>query len=94
MNIDKIKNELTFKVTQLMKSRKKMKQPSLKAVQNIKSWTEKVAETEDLIHRIHHALNELLIQHSIYFNNDYEKEGFASYMEPIINDLVIKNMED
>lgn len=94
MNMENIKKELALRVNQLMINRKKTKQSALKAVSQIKSWPEKIAETDDLIYRIHNALNELLVQQNIHFNNDYEKAGFASFMEPTIHDLAIRNMED
>lgn len=94
MNIEKIKKELALKVTQLMQHRKATKRAAISSMSKMKSWPEKVAETQDLIHRVNDTLNELLVEHRIYFNNDYEKEVFECYIEPTVNDLIIRNMED
>jgi hypothetical protein len=94
MNIETIKQELALKVNQLMKKRKETRQAALKSVHKIKSWPEKVAETQDLIYKVHHTLNELLIEHGIFFNNDHEKEGFECYIEPTVNELIIRHIED
>ena len=94
MHIEKIKNELTLRVNQLMNQRK-TKQINAAVQQNItRPWAEKVAETEEMIHKVYRTLNDLLLQNQIQFNNNLEKEGFVSYIEPTINDLVIRNMED
>lgn len=94
MNIETIKRELAIRVNQIMKSRKATRNVAVNSLKKIKSWPEKVAETQDLIHRVNDSLNELLVEHHIYFNNDYEKEVFECYIEPTVNDLIIKNMED
>tara|TARA_R110002012_G_scaffold20158_1_gene71665 strand:- start:1265 stop:1561 length:297 start_codon:yes stop_codon:yes gene_type:complete len=94
MNIELIKIELTQRVEQLMVSRKAGQQATMKVVYKVKSWSDKIAETEDLIHKVYHTLNEILSQNGIHFKNEIEKEGFVSFMEPTVNDLVIKNMAD
>ncbi|GAK74448.1 MULTISPECIES: hypothetical protein [Nonlabens] len=94
MNIELIKTELTQRVEQLMVSRKTGHQTTMKVVYKVKSWSDKIAETEDLIHKVYHTLNEVLSQNGIHFKNEIEKEGFVSFMEPTVNDLVIKNMTD
>ncbi|PQJ33146.1 hypothetical protein BST92_04655 [Nonlabens arenilitoris] len=94
MNIELIKTELAQKVEQLIMSRKTRQQESMTVVYEVKTWSDKVAETEDLIHKVYHTLNEVLSQNGIHFKNEIEKEGFVSFMEPTVNDLVIKNMAD
>ena len=94
MNIELIKIELAQRVEQLVINRKTGRQATMKVVHKVKSWSYKVAETEDLIHKVYHTLHEVLQQNGIHFKNDIEKEGFVSFMEPTINDLVIKNMAD
>lgn len=94
MHIEKIKNELTLRVNQLMSQRKAQRiNEALK--ENIsRPWNEKVAETEEMIHKVYRTLNELLTQNQIQFSSEREKEGFVSFLEPTINDLVIRNMDD
>lgn len=94
MDIELIKSDLHYKVKQLIKQRKTTKGRALKIVYKVKSWSDKVAETEDLINKVYHTLHEVLQQHDIHFKNEYEKEGFVKLMEPTVNDLVIKNIED
>jgi len=94
MNVEHIKAELAQRVEQLVITRKTSKKTTMKVVHRVKSWSDKVAETEDLIHKVYHTLHEVLAQNGIYFKNEIEKEGFVSFMEPTVNDLVIKNMED
>ena len=66
----------------------------MKVVHKVKTWSDKVAETEDLIHKLYHTLHEVLQQNGIHFKNEIEKETFVNFMEPTVNDLVIKNMID
>lgn len=94
MNIELIKTELAQRVEQLVITRQSSKKATMKVVHKVKSWSDKVAETEDLIHKVYHTLHEVLQQNSIHFKNEIEKEGFVSFMEPTVNDLVIKNMAD
>jgi hypothetical protein len=94
MNIELIKTELAQRVEQLLITRKAGKQATMKVVHKVKTWSDKVAETEDLIHKVYHTLHEVVQQNGIYFKNEIEKEGFVSFMEPTVNDLVIKNMID
>ncbi|MFT6097399.1 MAG: dissimilatory sulfite reductase (desulfoviridin) alpha/beta subunit [Nonlabens sp.] len=94
MNIELIKTELAQRVEQLLITRKAGKRTAIKVVHKVKSWSDKVAETEDLIHKVYHTLHEVLQQNGIHFKNEIEKEGFVSFMEPTVNDLVIKNMAD
>lgn len=93
MNIEHIKAELSQRVEKLVLKRKARKN-SKQVVHKVKSWSDKVAETEDLIHKVYHTLYEVLQQNGIHFKNEIEKEGFVSFMEPTVNDLVIKNMAD
>lgn len=46
MNIELIKTELTQRVEQLMVSRKTGHQTTMKVVYKVKSWSDKIAETE------------------------------------------------
>ncbi|AGC76292.1 hypothetical protein LX97_00958 [Nonlabens dokdonensis] len=94
MNIELIKTELAQRVEQLVITRQNSKKATMKVVHKVKSWSDKVAETEDLIHKVYHTLHEVLQQNGIHFKNEIEKEGFVSFMEPTVNDLVIKNMAD
>jgi dissimilatory sulfite reductase (desulfoviridin) alpha/beta subunit len=94
MNIELIKTELAQRVEQLVITRQSSKKATMKVVHKVKSWSDKVAETEDLIHKVYHTLHEVLQQNGIHFKNEIEKEGFVSFMEPTVNDLVIKNMAD
>ena len=94
MNIELIKTELAQRVEQLVITRQSSKKATMKVVHKVKSWSDKVAETEDLIHKVYHTLHEVLQQNGIHFKDEIEKEGFVSFMEPTVNDLVIKNMAD
>jgi len=94
MNIELIKTELVQRVEQLVTTKQTRKKTTMKIVYKVKTWSDKVAETEDLIHKVYHTLYEVLQQNGIHFKNEIEKEGFVSFMEPTINDLVIKNIVD
>jgi len=94
MNIELIKTELAQRVEQLVITRKAGKKATMKVVHQVKTWSDKVAETEDLIHKVYHTLHEVLQQNGIQFKNEIEKETFVNFMEPTVNDLVIKNMVD
>ncbi|WP_405378136.1 hypothetical protein [Nonlabens sp. Asnod3-A02] len=94
MNIELIKTELAQRVEQLVITRKTGKKATMKVVHKVKTWSDKVAETEDLIHKVYHTLHEVLQQNGIHFKNEIEKETFVDFMEPTVNDLVIKNMID
>ncbi|WP_298951909.1 hypothetical protein [uncultured Nonlabens sp.] len=94
MNIELIKTELAQRVEQLVIKRKTGKKATMKVVHKVKTWSDKVAETEDLIHKVYHTLHEVLQQNGIHFKNEIEKETFVNFMEPTVNDLVIKNMID
>ncbi|MGB5983500.1 MAG: hypothetical protein WBG46_15275 [Nonlabens sp.] len=94
MQIEKIKTELTQRVNQLMSQRKKNRVRKIVNDQISRPWSEKVAETEEIIHKVYRTLNDLLLQNQIQFSDELEREGFVSYLEPTINDLVIRNMDD
>lgn len=94
MNIELIKTELAQRVEQLVIKRKTGKKATMKVVHKVKTWSDKVAETEDLIHKVYHTLHEVLQQNGIHFKNEIERETFVNFMEPTVNDLVIKNMID
>lgn len=94
MNIELIKSELSLRVEQLVANKKANQKSALKVVHRVKTWSDKVAETEDLIHKVYHTLYEVLQHNGIQFKNEIEKEGFVSFMEPMVNDLVIKNIPD
>ena len=94
MNVELIKTELTQKVEKLILNRKVENKTTMRIIYRTKTWSDKVAETEDLIHKVYHTLHEILQQNDVYFKNEIEKEGFVRFMEPTVNDLVIKNIVD
>ncbi|PQJ20018.1 hypothetical protein [Nonlabens tegetincola] len=94
MSIEKIKREVASRIEQLMQHRKKSLLVAQLLKQNVKSWPEKVAETNELVNKAYEVINEVLLQHQIKWNNDLEREGIISYLEPTVHDIVIKNMDD
>ncbi|ARN79502.1 hypothetical protein BST97_14545 [Nonlabens spongiae] len=94
MNIEKVKEQLALRVQEIMVKRKKHKIQNLTSFDIKMSWKEKVADTEDLVQRIYHTLNELITQNQILFATDSEKEDFVDHIEPTIYDLVIRNIDD
>ncbi|ALM20916.1 hypothetical protein JCM19294_2498 [Nonlabens tegetincola] len=94
MSIEKIKCEVASRIEQLMQHRKKSLLVAQLLKQNVKSWPEKVAETNELVNKAYEVINEVLLQHQIKWNNDLEREGIISYLEPTVHDIVIKNMDD
>lgn len=94
MNIEKIKSDLALRVQNLMATRKEVKHQNLKIVHKVKTWRDKVADTEELVKKVYDTLNEVLQCNGIQFSNNIEYDGFISDLEPTVNDLVLKNMED
>jgi hypothetical protein len=96
MNLELIKTELTQRVEQLAISYSAVEKEkgAMKVVYKTKSWSDKIADTEDFIHKVYHTLYEVLQQNNIHFKNEIEKKEFVDFMEPTVNDLVIKNMAD
>ena len=94
MNIEKIKLDLALRVQNLMATRKEVKHQNLKIVHKVKTWRDKVADTEELVQKVYDTLNEVLQSNGIQFSNNIEYDGFISDLEPTVNDLVLRNMED
>lgn len=89
MNIERIKNDLAIRVQILIASRKK-------TVSELheKTWKDKVADTEALVKKIYDTLYEVLQNNGIQLSNNNELEGLISVLEPSVNDLIIKNIDD
>ena len=89
MNIERIKNDLAIRVQTLMASRKEtiLELPE-------KTWKDKIADTEVLVKKIYDTLYEVLQTNGIQLSNNNELEGLISVLEPSVNDLIIKNMDD
>ncbi len=93
MELEKIKLELAQRVQLLMATRKR---PAALVTSNTasKSWKQKVADTEDLVKKVYDTLYEVLQCSGIALSNDQELDGLISALEPSVNDLIIKNIED
>ena len=89
MNIERIKNDLAIRVQTLMASRK---ETILELSE--KTWKDKIADTEVLVKKIYDTLYEVLQTNGIQLSNNNELEGLISVLEPSVNDLIIKNMDD
>lgn len=89
MNIENIKKDLALRVQKLMASRKK---PVNKA--STKTWKDKVADTECLVKKVYETLYEVLQSNGIELSNNRELDGLMSLLEPSVNDIIIKNIED
>jgi len=89
MNIEHIKTDLAARVQVLMASRKK----PVSSV-SLKTWKDKVADTECLVKKVYDTLNEVLQCNGIQFSNAMEYDVLINDLEPIVNDLVLRNMED
>jgi hypothetical protein len=94
MNIEKIKLDLALRVQNLIASQKEIKNQNIKIVYKVKTWREKVADTEELVKNVYDTLHEVLQCNCIQFSNNIEYDGFISDLEPTVNDLVLKNMEN
>jgi len=94
MNIEKIKTDLALRVQKLMANRKEVRDQNITIVGSIKTWRDKVADTEDLVKKVYDTLNEVLQCNGIQFSNHLEYDGLISDLEPIVNDIVLKNIED
>ncbi len=93
MEIEKIKKELAQRVAILMETRKGSKSLALPAVP-VKSWRDKIADTEELVKKVYDTLYEVLQNNGIALSNDKELDGLISLLEPSVNDLIIQNIED
>lgn len=94
MYIEEIKNELVTRVQQHMLQRQSVNMTKASNHNLVRPWKEKIAETEDLVQKVYQTLNELLVQNQINFANEFEREGFVCHLEPTINDLVIRSIDD
>ncbi len=93
MNIETITTELQARVALLLVD-KNDTTVNLKIVHRAKTWRDKVAETEDFIHKVYHTLDEVLLYNQVQFKSDIEKEHFVHYLEPVVNDIVIRNISE
>ncbi|WP_194851384.1 hypothetical protein [Nonlabens antarcticus] len=94
MNIEKIKTDLAVRVQKLMAIRKETGHLNFKAASTVKTWRDKVTDTEELVQKVYDTLNEVLQCNGIQFSNHLEYDGLISDLEPTVNDLVLRNMED
>lgn len=94
MNIEKIKTDLALRVQHLMTTGNEVHNNGVKITAKSKSWCDKVADAEDLVKKIYDTLNEVLQCNGIHLANHLEYDTLISDLEPTVNDLVIKNMED
>jgi hypothetical protein len=92
IDLEKIKEQLTIEVFQLTQTSRAefIKQDRSR----LKTWKEKVNETNDLIQQVYQKLNDLFISTGIDFENSCEKQTLLSHIEPTVHDLVIKSIED
>lgn len=93
MNIEAITTALNERVHYLLKATDHSG-TTLKVVHRKNTWTDKVVEAEQLLHKVYSTLDEVLENQCITFNSTLEKEGFVHYLEPIVNDIVIRNISD
>lgn len=94
MNIEKIKTDLATRVQRLMAARKESGRQVSAQIHETKTWKDKVADTEELVKKVYDTLNEVLQCNGIQFSNHLEYDGLISVLEPTVNDLVLKNIED
>ncbi len=94
MHIEKIKADLAQRVQKIMVDRTtiRLRNPSIK--KRMKTLRDKVKDTEDLVQKVYDTLNEVLLYNDIRFSNTVEYDVLISDLEPTVNDLVLKNMED
>ncbi|WP_240642142.1 hypothetical protein [Nonlabens xiamenensis] len=92
--MEHIKKELVLRVEQLVSYQRKQKADHLGNTSAPRTWSDKIAETEELVQRVYHTLYDILQQQGVCFGNHREVEGFVSLMEPTLHDLVIRNMDD
>jgi flagellar capping protein FliD len=59
MNIEKIKLDLALRVQNLIASQKEIKNQNIKIVYKVKTWREKVADTEELVKNVYDTLHEV-----------------------------------
>lgn len=93
MNIEDITTELHHRVAILLQDNDATAS-NLRIVHRSKTWNDKIAETEDLIHKVYSTLDEVLVHNHIEFKTDQEKESFVHYLEPVVNDIVIRNIKE
>ena len=89
MNIEHIKTDLAKRVQNLMANRSRSNS-SITA----KTWKDKVADTDHLVQKVYETLYEVLQTNGIEFSNHREFDGLISLLEPSVNDIIIKNIED
>ena len=94
MNIEKIKADLAIRVQRLMATRKNLVSQGSPATPALKTWRDKVADTEDLVKKVYDTLNEVLQCNGIQLSNSLEYDGLISDLEPTVNDIVLRNIED
>ena len=88
MNIERIKIDLEVRIQLFVESR------SRSTVQQQKSWKDKVAATECLVKKVYDTLYEVLQKNGIELSNKQHLDGVISLLEPSVNDIIIKNIED
>lgn len=89
MNIEHITADLALKVQRLMASRRKTN-----ANIKLKTWKDKVADADSLVQKVYETLYEILQTNGIELSNHKELDGLMSILEPSVNDIIIKNIED
>jgi len=89
MNIEQIKIDLAIRVQKIMASRKR---PSTDNY--LRTWKDKVADTECLVQKVYETLYEILQHNGIELCNNKELDSLISILEPDVNDIIIKNIED
>ncbi|BAO55068.1 hypothetical protein [Nonlabens marinus] len=94
MNIEKIKKDLAIRVQRVMDSRKQSMTKGSQSSAIVKSWHDKVADTEDLIKKVYDTLNEVLQCNGIQLTNSLEYDSLISDLEPTVHDIVLRNIED
>ncbi|SCY38020.1 hypothetical protein SAMN05192588_2579 [Nonlabens sp. Hel1_33_55] len=88
MNIENIKADLAMRVQNLMATRSKVNSGMTK------TWKDKVADTDHLVQKVYETLYEILQTNGIEFSSHREFDGLISLLEPSVNDIIIKNIED
>lgn len=53
-----------------------------------------VAQTQALVDYVYYKLYDIMKRNNIHFKNKVEEEGFISYLEPTINNLIIHHIKD
>ncbi|WP_242446535.1 hypothetical protein [Nonlabens agnitus] len=89
MDIEHIKADLALRVQNLMASRRKAN-----STIPLKTWKDKVADANNLVKKVYETLYEVLQTNGIEFSSNKELDGLISMLEPSVNDIIIKNIED